>query len=308
MREGLKIFQPLRAHGLSPLRTAPSLCGVTAPCPFQLYGPQEPDSPVVLSVPHAGRDYPLPLRAALRVPLSAIRGLEDRHVDAVALGAREIETLFVADRPRAWIDLNRSEQERDPRLDDGARAGGPPPSAKLRSGLGLVPRRVGHAGDIWSRRLSGDEVDTRIREDHRPYHAAIAAALALARARFGVAVLLDVHSMPPLGDPAAAPRLVLGDRFGRSAAARFTGRIEGVARAHGVACAANAPYSGGHILERHGDPQRGVHAVQLEFDRSLYLDAALDQPGPGLAGAVKLLRSIIDALADEALPAALAAE
>ena len=262
----------------------------------------------MLSVPHAGRDYPLPLRSALRVPLTAIRGLEDRHADAIALGAREIETLFVALRPRAWIDLNRSEQERDPRLDDGARAGGPPLSAKLRSGLGLVPRRVGNSGDIWSRRLSADEVAMRIRDDHRPYHAALAAALASARARFGVAVLLDVHSMPPLGDPAAAPRLVLGDRFGKSAAARFAARVEGVARAHGVNCAANAPYSGGHILERHGDPRRGVHAIQLEFDRSLYLDAALDQPGPGLPASVAMLRSIIDALADEALPAALAAE
>ncbi|WP_066797738.1 N-formylglutamate amidohydrolase [Sphingomonas soli] len=268
----------------------------------------EPISPVVISVPHAGRDYPLPLRAALRVPLAAIRGLEDRYADAIALGAREIETLFVAARARAWIDLNRSEQERDPRLDDGARAGGPPLSAKLRSGLGLVPRRVGNSGDIWSRRLGGDEVDARIRLDHRPYHAAIAAALASARARFGVAVLLDVHSMPPLGDPTTAPRLVLGDRFGKSAAARFQGRLEAVARTHNIACAANTPYSGGHILERHGDPRRGIHAIQLEIDRTLYLDAALDQPGPGLKAMVKLLRSIIDALADEAIPAALAAE
>lgn len=263
---------------------------------------------MVLSVPHAGRDYPLPLRAALRVPLTAIRGLEDRHADAIALGAREIETLFVAERPRAWIDLNRSEQERDPRLDDGAHAGGPPLSAKLRSGLGLVPRRVGSSGDIWSRRLSAEEVMMRIREDHRPYHAGLGAALASARARFGVAVLLDIHSMPPLGDPAAAPRLVLGDRFGKSAAARFTSRIEEVARTHNIACVANAPYSGGHILERHGDPRRGVHAVQLEFDRSLYLDTALDQLGPGLPAAVAILRAIIDAVADEALPAALAAE
>lgn len=281
---------------------------MTASPSFERHGPKEPISPVVLSVPHAGRAYPLPLRAALRVPLTAIRGLEDRHADAIALGAREIETLFVADRPRAWIDLNRSEQERDPRLDDGARAGGPPLSAKLRSGLGLVPRRVGNSGDIWSRRLSADEVDRRIHDDHRPYHAAVAAALASARARFGVAVLLDVHSMPPLGDPASAPRLVLGDRFGKSAAARFSGRIEGVARAHNICCAANAPYSGGHILERHGDPRRGVHAIQLEFDRTLYLDSALDQPGPGLKAAVAMLRSIIDALTDEAAPAALAAE
>jgi N-formylglutamate amidohydrolase len=281
---------------------------VTSPESFVRYGALEPATPVVLSVPHGGRDYPLPLRAGLRVPLGALKGLEDRYVDALALDAWRGETMFVAQRARAWIDLNRSEQERDPRLDDGAASIGRPLSAKLRSGLGLVPRRVGNHGDIWQRRLSADEVVQRIRDDHRPYHAAVAAALGAARVRYGVAVLLDIHSMPPLGAPNAAPRLVLGDRFGKSAASRFLGRIEGVARAHGIAIAANAPYSGGHVLERHGEPRRGVHAIQLEFDRALYLDEALDGPGAGLPATSALLRAIIDAVADEALPAAIAAE
>ncbi|MBB4841039.1 N-formylglutamate amidohydrolase [Sphingomonas kyeonggiensis] len=275
---------------------------------FVRHGPAEPLSPVILSVPHAGRDYPDALRSAIRVPLAALRALEDRHADAIALAARRDETLFVATRARAWIDLNRAEHERDPRLDDGAWPHGAPLSAKIRSGLGLVPRRAGSAGDIWQRRLTADEVQQRIHADHRPWHAAIEAALAAARVRFGVAVLLDVHSMPSLGDPGIAARLVPGDRFGKSAAARFLGRIEGVARAHGVRTTANTPYSGGHILERHGNPRRGIHAIQLEFDRSLYLDSMLDQPGPGLDAAVRLLRDIIDAVADEALPGAIAAE
>lgn len=281
---------------------------MTASPSFQRHGPDIPVSPVVLSVPHAGRDYPLALRAALRVPLAALLPLEDRHVDALAVAARQSETLFVAGRARAWIDLNRAEHERDPRLDDGAMHSGQPQSAKLRSGLGLVPRRVGNSGDIWRHRLSGEEVAARIRADHRPYHQALGEALAAARARFGVAVLLDIHSMPPLGAAASAPRIVLGDRFGRSAGARLVGRLEGVARVHGLASATNAPYSGGHVLDRHGDPPGGVHAIQLEFDRTLYLDAKLDQPGPGLAQAVQALRAMIDALADEALPGAIAAE
>lgn len=275
---------------------------------FARHGPLEPVTPVILSVPHAGRDYPAELRAAIRVPLAALKGLEDRYADALGLDAWRAETLFVAQRARAWIDLNRAEHERDPRLDDGAARIGHPQSAKLRSGLGLVPRRVGNSGDIWQRRLSADEVQQRIETDHRPYHAALAAALASARARFGIAVLVDIHSMPALGPAESAPRLVLGDRFGKSAAARFTGRIEGVARAHGVATAANAPYSGGYILERHGEPRRGVHAIQLEFDRGLYLDQALDGPGEGLPATGRLLRAIIDAVTDEALPSLLAAE
>lgn len=279
---------------------------MTALDSFHRHGPDRPLSPVVLSTPHAGRDYPLQLRAALRVPLTALLPLEDRHIDAVALAARGDETLFVQQRARAWIDLNRAEHERDPRLDDGASFKSQPMSAKLRSGLGLVPRRVAAAGDIWRHRLSNDEVVARIHADHRPYHAALGAALASARDRFGIAVLLDVHSMPPLGENGA--QIVLGDRFGKSAASRLLGRIEGVARAHGVTCAVNTPYAGGHILDRHADPRKGVHAIQIEFCRSLYLDAHLDQPGPSLTRTARVLRAIIDAVADEALPGAIAAE
>ena len=275
---------------------------------FARYGPAEPASPVVLSVPHAGRDYPLPLRAAIRLPLTALRTLEDRYVDAVALDALGHETLFVAGRARAWIDLNRAEHERDPLLEEGGHLGGRPQSAKLRSGLGLVPRRAGNAGEIWQRHLSADDIALRIARDHRPYHAALHASLASARARFGMAVLLDIHSMPSLGPAATAPRLVLGDRFGKSASARLVARIEDVVRAHGVAFAVNTPYSGGHVVERHGEPRLGIHAIQLEFDRALYLDPALDGPGPGLPGITAMLRAIIDAVTDAALPGALAAE
>jgi N-formylglutamate amidohydrolase len=281
---------------------------VTSEPSFVRHGAIPPDSPIVLSVPHAGRDYPLPLRAVLRVPFESIRALEDRHIDAIALAARRDETLFAATRARAWIDLNRAEHDRDPQIDDGAQAIGRPLSAKVRSGLGLVPRRVGRAGELWTRRFAGDEVVARIQADHRPYHAALHDALQAAHARFGVAVLLDVHSMPPLLQAGGAPRLVIGDRFGRASGARFVARVEAVARMRGVAAATNAPYAGGHVLDRHGDPRRGIHAIQLEFDRSLYLDAAFDNLGHGAIETAGLLRAIIDAVIDEALPGALAAE
>ncbi|MEG3123420.1 N-formylglutamate amidohydrolase [Sphingomonas sp. GB1N7] len=278
------------------------------PASFDLYGATEPASPVILSVPHGGRDYPLALRAALRVPVEALRPLEDRHIDTLALAAIGSETMLVQCRARAWIDLNRAENERDPHIDGGAdrRALGLQ-STKVRGGLGLIPRRIASAGEIWRRKLDGEEVMARIAGDHRPYHAALGAALSAARARFGVAVLLDVHSMPSL---ASGAQIVLGDRFGQSAGGRFVHRLEGEARGAGLTCAMNTPYAGGHILDRHGAPGKGVHAVQLEFDRALYLDEARDVPGPGLEAMAKLLRRMIDALADEALalPATLAAE
>lgn len=273
---------------------------------FRLYGAPDPVSPVILSVPHAGRDYPLQLRAALRVPVTTLLPLEDRHADTLALAAWGSETLIVAQRARAWIDLNRAEHERDARVDEGAT---PLPeqalSLKLRSGLGLVPRRVGGA-DLWRRRFADEEIRARIERDHRPYHAELARLLAAARARFGVAVLLDIHSMPPLATGAA--RIVLGDRFGRAAASRFISRIEGVAHAARVRTAVNTPYAGGHVLDRHADPARDIHAIQIEIDRSLYLDRKREQAGAGFGTTAALLRRIIDAVADEALPLAAAAE
>jgi N-formylglutamate amidohydrolase len=270
-------------------------------------GAMPPASPVVISVPHAGREYPAALRQALRVPMAAVLPLEDRHIDAVARAARTNQTMIIQERARAWIDLNRSEDERDPKVDEGA-----PPrpimhqSAKLRGGLGLVPRRASGAGDLWGRRFGDADVTRRILEDHRPYHAALSEALAAARARFGVAVLLDVHSMPPLGTGGVA-RIVLGDRFGHSADARFVARLEAEGVAAGHATALNAPYAGGHILERHANPAGGIHAIQLEVDRSLYLDRRLDMPGAGLAPIAALLGRMLAALTDEALASPIAA-
>ena len=276
---------------------------------FDLVGSRVPESPVIVSVPHAGRDYSPALRAMLRVPPAALAALEDRLVDRVAEAARGVETLLVQRRPRAWIDLNRAEGERDPKLDEGAGGTAQPiASAKVRSGLGLVPRRTAQAGELWSRKLAGAEVEARIAADYRPYHLALAQALAAARARFGAAVLLDLHSMPAIAG-SASPQVVIGDRFGRAAAARFVHRIEAEVEAAGLRHTLNTPYAGGQILDRHARPADGVHAVQLEIDRALYLDrdGALSA---GFSRVVDLVRRVIAALADEALahPTALAAE
>lgn len=277
------------------------------PPSFDVLGGPRPAAPVILAVPHAGRDYPLAMRANLRVPVERLLPLEDRHADSLARAARDGEWTIIARRARAWIDLNRGETERDPLLDRGASPGlAPASSAKVRSGLGLIPRRISATGDIWARRLETEDVEARIHRDHRPYHAAIADALEAAHARFGTAVLLDIHSMPSLGRDGA--QIVIGDRFGRSAAQRLTARIEAIAHGAGLRVAANTPYPGGHTLERHADTRRGMHALQLEIDRNLYLDAALDGPGGGFGAIVGLLRAIIVGITDEALPQAIAAE
>ena len=267
------------------------------PLSFDRFGPMVPASPVVLSVPHAGRDYPAALQAALLVPLAAVRSLEDRHVDRVALAALRDEILLVQRQARAWIDLNRREDERDPAVDEGAaghagRAG--EAGAKLRNGLGLVPRRANGRGELWRRRWTDAEIEARVVADHRPYHVALADALARARRRFGTAVLVDLHSMPPLSGAAPA-RVVIGDRFGTSTDPALAGIVERVAAEHGIPAARNRPYAGGHVIERHGRPADGIHAVQIELDRSLYLDAALDRPvADGVARMGMMVRAILD--------------
>lgn len=272
---------------------------------FEIVGEDAPATPLVLSVPHAGRDYPAALLARLRVPPSALIALEDRFVDVLAGSARQRETMIVARRPRAWIDLNRGEDERDPRVDEGAAPSAMSArSAKVRSGLGLVPRRATGNADIWRSRFTAAEIEARIEADHRPYHLALARLLEATRRRFGVALLVDVHSMPPLrpaSPGAAVARVVLGDRFGRTAAARLVARAEAEAAAGGVRVAINAPYAGGHVLSRHADPAGDVHAIQVEIDRSLYLAAGLQDIGRGFDATAALLRRVLSGLADEIL-------
>lgn len=259
--------------------------------------------PVILSVPHAGRDYPAELTLRLRPPVERLISLEDRMVDAIARGVAGVATL-IARRPRAWIDLNRHETEVDPgMIEDGPPASRVNLSTKVRSGLGLVPRRLSGVGELWRGKLPAAELTRRIAEDHRPYHDTIADLLARARARHGVAILVDLHSMPPLNGGA---QLVVGTRFGLSAAPGFVAPVIAAATRAGLSVQENSPYAGGHIVERHGDPRRNVHAVQLELDRTLYLDRALDRCDPaGLARTQTFLRDTIGRLTEAALGPAL---
>jgi N-formylglutamate amidohydrolase len=283
-----------------------------SPQPFRRLGPEVPASPVLLSVPHAGRGYTPALLAASRLPRSKLEALEDRLVDrlvwrAVAEGA----AALVADAPRAEIDLNRDEREIDPAMVvPRPRAGTLLESARSRGGLGLIPTRISGVGSIWRQRLSGAEVQRRLDAIHRPYHAALTEALEATRRRFGVAILLDCHSMPPRDGEAGEPPIVLGDRHGSSIAPVLADAAERAVREAGYDMARNLPYAGGHITARHGRPHDGIHALQIEIDRSIYLDRDLKSPGPGFDRAAHLIAAVARALADQALepPQAIAAE
>lgn len=262
--------------------------------------------PVVLSVPHGGRDYAAEHRARLRPPAEKLIALEDRLVDEVAHGLGA--PALVALRPRAWIDLNRHEAEIDPGLVNGAIASRLMLTPKVRNGLGLIPRRLAGVGEIWRGRLSLAEVRARIDEIHRPYHAALSALIGRTLGEHGIAILIDLHSMPPLArEPReSAPRVVIGNRYGHTATPWVTARVAATCARFGLGWRENSPYAGGHIVERHGAPARGVHAVQLELDRTLYLDPSLERCDPdGLAFCREFLKALVTDLGAAALDSAL---
>lgn len=266
--------------------------------PFVRIGPEPLASPVLLSVPHAGRDYRPALLAAARVTRESLETLEDRLVDRLVWQANAAgATAFIARAPRAEIDLNRDEREVDPNLvTPPLPPSGVVQSVRTRGGIGLIPSRIAGVGAIWNDRIGRDELVRRITRIHRPYHQALAAALDEARTRFGAAVLLDCHSMPPRGQDEPQPAIVFGDRHGTSAAAHLFEVAIAAARALGWRTAANAPYAGGYIAGRHGRPSDGVHVIQMEICRSAYLDVDLREPGPGFARTCRLVAAVVEAL------------
>lgn len=284
--------------------------------PFFRIGPERPASPVILSVPHAGRDYGPELLKAARLSQGQLETLEDRLVDRLIWRATAAGmTAFVARAPRLEIDLNREEREIDPALiAPPLPAGSLVQSARTRGGLGLIPSRITGAGPIWRERIPRIELTRRIERIHQPYHEALGKALAEARARFGEAVLLDCHSMPPRhradNDGSRAATIVFGDRHGTTISADLLDAATAASRAMGYRTACNAPYAGGYIVARHGRPRHGIHALQIEIDRSAYLDADLRTPGPGFEGMARLIAGVAQAIEQRLLAGqdALAAE
>jgi N-formylglutamate amidohydrolase len=278
-------------------------------CPFMRIGPEEPTSPVVLSVPHAGRAYSEALLKTSRLPREKLETLEDRLMDRLIWRAVDAGIpAFIANVPRAEIDLNRDEREIDasmvaPALPQRSVV----QSARTLGGLGLIPSRITGSGSIWLQRLPAAELSRRIQTVYRPYHEALEEALGGALRRFGIAILLDCHSMPPREGEAG---VVFGDRHGTSIAPELIRAAIEAAEACGYGTARNKPYAGGYITSRHGRPKNCIHALQIEIDRSLYLDERLSDPGPGFDAAAQMIADVVKALSDKALepPEAIAAE
>lgn len=251
------------------------LSGCLSEAPFDYAPAHAPAAPVLFTSPHSGSLYPATMQAALCVPLIDVRRTEDAFVDELFAGAPSLGAgLITARYGRSVVDLNRDPHE----LDAAMFHDGPPrpcalPTARVEAGLGCLPR-VGARGEaIYGRLLSRAEGEERLSLIHDAYHQHLAGTLDALRRVHGHALLIDCHSMPSqqpgrrtLSD------IVLGDRFGSSADSRLLSRIERSFRTAGFTVARNAPYAGGYTTRRYGRPRRGVHALQIEINRGLYMD------------------------------------
>jgi len=263
--------------------------------------------PVLVAVPHAGRHYPEALLARMRDPERTGLRLEDRYADLLAerIVRQTGAGLIVAHAPRAMIDLNRAPSEMDwEMLAEGRPAGlGFARSGRrARGGLGLVPRRLPGMGEIWKTRLTRAELEARLAGVHAPYHAALATELNHLRERWGGALLIDLHSMPPLTAGRAnqaSAEFVVGDRFGSACAGALCAAVFDHLAASGRRAAHNRPYAGGYVLDRHTTPSQGLHGIQLEVCRSIYLDERLDEPGMDFESVSQVLAALVRRLAEE---------
>ena len=253
--------------------------------PFSILDPSVLTSPLVFSSPHSGCVYPASFLAAARLDPQALRRSEDAFMDELFSGVTALGApLLRAHFPRAYLDVNREPYELDPRMFEGKL----PPYANTRSlrvagGLGTIARVVGEAQEIYARKLPVDEAIRRIEGLYKPYHHALRQLMRRAAERHGLAVLIDCHSMPSTlatstksgrGEDRPEADIILGDRYGTSCGGAIVDLVEFEFRQMGYAVQRNKPYAGGFITEHYGSPGAGFHALQIEFNRALYMDEA----------------------------------
>lgn len=244
--------------------------------------------PVVLSSPHSGRLYPESFTARSRLDPLTLRRSEDSFVDdlfadACALGVPMVKALF----PRAYVDVNREAYELDPEMfADALPAYANTRSLRVSAGLGTIARVVANGAEIYRDKLPLAEALNRIDQCYFPYHRALQDLIAKTRGRFGYCLLLDCHSMPSSGlTDETAPRpsdVVLGDGHGRTCGRSMTEEAAAFLSSRGYRVARNRPYSGGYITRHYGRPGEAVHALQIEVNRSLYMDEIRIRPKQGI--------------------------
>ncbi len=246
--------------------------------------------PVVFASPHSGADYPESFVRASRLEAATLRKSEDSFIDEIygaapRHGAPLLKALF----PRAYLDPNREPFELDP-----AMFAEPLPSyvnahsPRVAAGLGTIARVVANGAEIYRDKLTFAEAAERINRFYRPYHRVLQGLVEETRRNFGWCLLIDCHSMPSVGGPMDADPgrsrvdFVLGDCFGAACDAAIADHVESVLAAAGYTVTRNMPYSGGYTTVHYGRPRAGVHVLQIEINRALYMNEDTYERLPGI--------------------------
>ncbi len=245
--------------------------------PFDVIEPTARKGPVLFNSPHSGSTYPRAFLLASKLDTASLRRSEDSFVDELIAGVvGQGFPMMRAHFPRCYVDVNREPYELDPRMFEGRL----PSFANTRSmrvagGLGTVARVVGDAQEIYDQRIPVTDALRRIESLYKPYHRALRRLFTKLHREFGAAMLIDCHSMPSSAgskDERPRPEFVLGDRYGTSCVGVVAETVEETLRARGYSVSRNKPYAGGFITEHYGNPAAGLHAIQLEINRALYMD------------------------------------
>ena len=270
--------------------------------PFEIVEPAVWRAPIIFNSPHSGSVYPIDFLDVSRIDLPSLRRSEDSFMDELIgdLSQRGFPVVRV-NFPRSYVDVNREPYELDPRMFTGRL----PSFANTRSmrvagGLGTIPRVVGDGQEIYRDRISVDDALSRIEALYKPYHRALRRLINKAHQSFGTVVLVDCHSMPSVGvsrDEPRRPDVVIGDRYGTSCAALLADTVEESMRALGYSVGRNKPYAGGFITEHYGNPASGLHTVQLELNRAIYMDERRRERLPRFAQVAADFTALADALA-----------
>ena len=261
-------------------------------------------SAFVFASPHSGHDYRPEFLAASRLDLAILRRSEDCFVDELfAAAPRHGAPLLRALFPRAFIDPNREAYELDPAMFDG-----PLPahanisSPRVAGGLGTIAKVVADGQEIYRSRLNYAEVEQRIEALYKPYHGALDRLIDEALIQHRLAILVDCHSMPSIGGPMDQDRgrprsdIILGDRYGTACSGNLVRMGRQTLEAKGYRVTMNNPYAGGFCTTHYGRPGEGVHALQIEVNRALYMNEMQFQKAAGFTRVQNDLTALIEML------------
>lgn len=288
--------------------------------PFEILSPEEWTAPAVFNSPHSGRDFPEDFLQQSRLAKPTLRKSEDCYVDELFMSCLAHGAPMLRSRvPRSYIDLNREPYELDPRMFSGELPGyANTASPRVAAGLGTIPRIVSEGEEIYRGRIDFAEARNRIEQIYLPYHRTLSALTSAVVSKAGEVLLIDCHSMPASASAHVVPHLaggvdvVLGDRFGASCAEDISSFVEHELSRHGLRVLRNKPYAGGFITQNHGSPHRGQHALQIEINRSLYMNESTLEKNSGFenvrAVLAKLSGALLPYLEQRFAPRQLAAE